>query len=199
MAPGGHCPAFGNVQADGKTEPGHFHHAGEIPGGIVLIGRLVVVPAVVLFEDLFAIASGLAGELGAHADGKGGDAGAGESKVVGAVEMARFGMGIGLDGEAIALSHIFDDRPDGGALGSGDNDIGGAAEGVECVEIEVEGGRSGGNEGVRGVVFGSAQAVLFRGDEEEEGRAARFVGRACQARAISRTMPQPVALSTAPL
>jgi hypothetical protein len=120
--------------------------------------------------------------------------------VVGAVVAAGFGAGVGDDGEVEALWRWPGPGEEAGALGSVDVDLLRDADGQEHVVVDVEGDLGGGDGRVLAEVFGAEQALFFGGDGGEDyGVGQAWMPDWDQARASSRIMPTPVALSAAPL
>ncbi len=91
--------------------------------------------------------------------------------MVGAVEVSGFGVRVGADGEAELLGHGFNRGIEIVALGAGDFDFFGRAEGRDVIEIQVERHFPGGNGRMLAEIFGTEQSLLFCGHGRENHRA----------------------------
>ena len=92
---------------DQESEARHFLHSCEIPVVVIFVGRLMIVLVVVLFEDLVAVAGGLAVIIGAQVDGERRHTRVREREMVGPVEDALLGMRVGLDRKFHAMRGFF--------------------------------------------------------------------------------------------
>ncbi len=133
-------------------------------------------------------------------DREGGDSDAGEREVVGAVVASSLWVRVGDDGEVEAFGGGFDGGVEGGALGSVDVDLARDADGQDHVVVDVESDLRGGDGRVLAEVFAAEEALpLSAATAAKSKECGGLIPDCAQARASSRSMPTPVALSAAPL
>ena len=121
--------------------------------------------------------------------------------MIGAVIVALLGMRVGLDRQFHALRGLLHHRPRRGPLGAGHGNILGAAERIERVEIQIERGLRERDHRVLGIIFAIPRSPASSAVTAMKMRRplAACAPAPAQARAISMSIAQPVALSTAPL
>src|SRR5215472_5225963 len=108
-------------------------------------------------------------------------------------------MIVGLNGKMKGLGDLLDDRSHTGSLRAGDDNLLRLAQGKHVVKIQIQRDGTRRYWGMKAEIFGSQQALLFGGDGGKQNAARRLFGGGGVGRASSSRMPQPVALSAAPL
>src|SRR5688572_23726157 len=103
--PAGKFPRLGGFQPHEEEEPGIIQGASEVPGLVVLVGRLVVLRALPLLDPLLAPALGASHEVDAAVEVHAGHADPREAELVRAVEEAAVGELVPLDDATLPARH----------------------------------------------------------------------------------------------